>query len=49
MSIFDGGKYVMRHFQNARLARHLEATNMQFSIQVGLLGVTALRDRGWLK
>jgi hypothetical protein len=43
-----GGMYRMQFFEHARLELHPEAHDPRYAVQVGLLGLDALRDRAWL-
>ncbi len=44
-----GNTYVLQYFQNARLEDHPEAKGTPFVIQLGLLGESLLRTKGWLQ
>lgn len=44
----SGRRYPMQWFERGRLEYHAEHAGTRYAVQVGLLGVEALRRRGWL-
>ncbi len=43
----SGRTYRMQYFAKARLELHPEVGNSSFTVQIGLLGDEAVKDRGW--
>jgi hypothetical protein len=44
----DGKEYTVQYFERARFEYHPEYKGTDAEVLLGLLGVTALKDRGWL-
>ncbi len=44
----DGKEYIVQYFERARFEYHPEYRGTEAEVLLGLLGVTALQNRGWL-